>query len=168
MLDAVLNAVIDTLKLEGITAFKQFPERKADLKSGVFVCVGAESVREKSSGMGEYLGIRRGFGGAADTELFGRRLELELGFEVFSPFGAGFGAAACAGGAETLRGCIGKFPSGLRALELSCGEILADEELLMFHCRCRLNCTAFLVAESVGDGAEFLDFILKGTVKNGY
>ena len=165
--DVVLNAVVEILEREGINAFLQFPERAADLKNGVFVCLSVDKCRSLSSGLGEYLGVLSGMGGKPDKELYGRRLELELGFEIFSPYGEGFGATACLKCADKLKSLHMLFPSGIQALEFSYGEISADDELAVFRCLCKLSCTAFLIAEGDGDESiEFLDFVLKGTIKS--
>ena len=165
MLENVLDVMAGTLSENGIDAFLQFPERFAGLKSGVFVCVSTESCRCLSSGMGEYLGVREGAGGEPDRELYGMRLELTLGFEVFSSFGEKFGAAACLKCVDELKGIFSKLPAGIRVSELNCGPVSADENLAVFRSMCRLNCMAFLVAESGGDESEFLDYALRGTVK---
>ncbi len=167
MLDSILDAVVTALKSESISAFREFPEKRADVKTGVSVSVGLGDCKCVSSGMGEYLGTRAGQGGSADIELFGRRIELTLRFEIFSPFGAPHGAAACVKCADRLRECLAKLPSGLKALEMESGEICMDEKLSCFRCVCTLRALAFLVAESDGTETEFLDFVLKGTVYSG-
>ncbi|NCB73454.1 MAG: hypothetical protein EOM51_01735 [Clostridia bacterium] len=167
MLNDILDAVVNVLKAEGINAFREFPEQRADLKTGVSVSVGIESCKYLSSGMGEYLGTRAGSGGSADTELFGRRLELGLRFEIYSPFGTQIGASGCVECADALRGCIDKLPSGLRVIELKFGEVSADEKLSAYRCVCSSSALAFMVGESDGGDVEFLDFVLKGTVDSG-
>ncbi|MEG0876073.1 MAG: hypothetical protein RSF77_02895 [Oscillospiraceae bacterium] len=164
MLDTVLTAVVSALTAAGIKAFRQFPNRRADLSLGAFVCLGVDSCKCLSSGLGEYLGIKIGAQGL-ETELFGRRLELLLGFDVFSPFESAAGADGCIQCADALRGALSGLPSSIRGLELSCGEVSADEESGCFRCKCTLRALAFLVAESSGDGTEFLNYVLKGTVK---
>lgn len=167
MLDDVLDEVVTALKQKNINAFREFPEKRAEMRSGVSVFVGIESCKYLSSGMGEYLGVRAGGEGDGDKELFGKRLELELGFEIFSPFGVKFGASGCVQCADSLRSCFGRLPSGIKALEMSCGEVYADEKLSAFRCQCKLRCLVFLIAESDGGDIEFLDFVLKGTVNSG-
>ena len=167
MLNDVLDAVVNVLKAEGMSAFREFPEQRADMKTGVSVSVGIESCKYLSSGMGEYLGTREGSGGSADAELFGRKLELELRFVIYSPFGADFGASGCVECADALRCCVDKLPSGLRVLDLKFGEVSADEKISAYKCACSARALAFMVAESDGSEGEFLDFVLKGTVDSG-
>ncbi len=167
MLDGIMDAVVTALQAEGINAFREYPEKRADMKTGISVSVGLESCKFLSPGMGEYLGTRAGTGGSADIELFGRRLELTLRFEIYSPFGAAYGTAGCVQYADRLRSCIGRLPSGIKALDMDCGEICADDRLSCYRCICTFRCMAFLVAESDGTETEFLDFVLKGTVNIG-
>ncbi len=167
MLNTVLDTVVSVLRAEDLNAFREFPERRADLKTGVSVSVGIDSCKYLSSGMGEYLGTRAGIGGKDDTELFGRRLELELRFEIYSPFGTAFGASGCVQCLDSLRASFGKLPSGIRALDMDCGEICAEDKLSAYKCVCKLRCLAFMVAESDGNETEFLDFVLKGIVDSG-
>ena len=58
MLDSVLDSIVTALKAESINAFREFPDKRADVKTGVSVSVGIDSCKYLSSGMGEYLGIR--------------------------------------------------------------------------------------------------------------
>ncbi len=167
MLDSILDAVVSTLKSESIRAFREFPEIKAEVKTGVSVSVGIEGCKCLSSGMSEYLGTRTGMGGSADAELFGRRLELTLRFEIYSPSGGSCGAKACLQCVDRLRASMEKLPSGLKALDMESKEVFADEKLNCYRCVCLARALAFLVAESDGSETEFLDFVLKGTVESG-
>lgn len=163
MLDAVLDEVVAALKAAGVSAFRAFPE--AAETGGV--SVGVESYAVNGAGLGDYLGTRTASGGAGEKELYGKRLALTLGFEVFVPFGGSGGAAGCDRAADKLRDALAALPEGLHALEMDCGEVSADEVLGAYRCRCAAKCLAFLVAETDGGEPEFADFKLKGTVNNG-
>ena len=118
MLDGVLDAVVAALSAEGLNVIREFPERMIDLASEASIAVGIESCKDLSAGMGEYLGLHTSEDGGTDAELFGKRLELELRFEIFSPYGVSFGASGCARCADSLRKCFGKLPSGLKILSM--------------------------------------------------
>lgn len=167
MLDAVLGAVVAALKAAGIRCFRAFPEAGEDLSDGASVGVGIDSYKVLSAGMGDYLGVRAASGGRDEVTLFGKRVELTLGLEVFAPFGGKGGSVDCTATADALREALLSLSEGLKALEMECGEVKADEELGAYRCRCQAKCLAFLVAESDGDTPAFTDFRLKGTVKNG-
>lgn len=163
MVDSILDAVIKVLTDAGLRAFREFPSRAADKKE-ICVTVGARRCKYLGSGMGEYLGIRAEESGAV-TELYGKKLEMELVFDVFSPFGAKPDAGACVRCSDELQALTGFFPSGLRLLEFCSGEVTADEELSAFRCECTAACLAFLIAEDEDGQGEFMDFVLKGVVE---
>lgn len=162
-----MDEIVAALKTAGVCAFRAFPESAEALPAEGGVSVSIGSYRVSGSGMGDYLGTRAASGGQGEKELFGRRLELTLGFEVFAPFGGTGGAAVCDRAADALRLALGTLQAGLRVLEMDCGETAADETVGAYRCRCEANCVAFLVAETGGEAPEFTDFKLKGTVKNG-
>lgn len=166
MLDSVLTAVCRTLEEKGIRAFRAYPESAAELEGGAVIAVGAEMCKCESAGLGDYIGLREGRGGETDAELYGRRLELCISLEVFSPFD-GDGTAGCFEQAARIEELLSALPSGLSCQRLETGEVTADGELFCFRCRNLMYCTAFMVAESVGGDEEFLDFKLKGTVLHG-
>lgn len=167
MLDTILTAIITALERAGISAFKAFDETAARLKGGACVSVGIDKCKYLSSGFAEYLGIRASGDGSADTELFGRRLELELGLEIYSPFGEGLGVQSCVQTADSVRACIDSLAPGIKTLEMCFGEAEPDEKLRAFRCPGKLRCFAFLTAEGAREEPEFLDFVLKGTVDCG-
>ena len=167
MLDTILDEIVAALKAAGVCAFRAFPETAEALPAGGGVSVAVEAYRVSGSGMGDYLGTRAASGGQGEKELFGRRLELTLGLDVFAPFGGTAGAAACDRAADALRLALAALPAGVKLLEMDCGEVSADEALGAYRCRCEAKCVAFLVAETDGEAPEFTDFKLKGSVKNG-
>lgn len=167
MLDAVLDEVVAALKAGGVSAFRAFPETAETLPAAGGVSVGVDSYVVRNSGLGDYLGTRAADGGAAEKELYGKKLSLTLGLELFVPFGGAAGAAGCDKAADKLRDALAALPEGLRVLEMDCGEVSADETLGAYRCRCAAKCLAFLVAETDGGEPEFKDFKLKGLVKNG-
>lgn len=165
MVDLILEPVVRVLSDGGLRAFRAFPARLRDRK-GPCVIVGLRSYKCLSGGLGEYLGFREKENGET-IELYGKRLELELLFEVYAPFEGAEDAGACVRFAESIGALTEGFPSGLRPLEFICGEAKADEELGCFRCECVLQCSAFLVAEGIGEQGEFLDFVLKGVITSG-
>lgn len=161
MLESVLEAVIGTLKCEGLEAGGEFPFESGRL-TGPWVCVYAGDCRSLDSGFGGYLGIKVRDDGS-QAELYGRRLELELLFDVYAPLRFG-GSELCRRTADRLRELTGAFPQGLRILELSGGKMTAEEDIGAYKCSFRASCLALLLAEALGDEDEFLDFVLKGVV----
>ena len=124
MLDGVLDAVVTALRAQGVSAARDYTEK--DYDGGAVLCVGAESCRCMSSGLGDYLGLREGAGGEGDRELYGRRLELVLSLEAFCGFERG--AGACQELAGALSGLLEGLPEGICPTKLETGEVRADGE----------------------------------------
>ncbi|NCC68663.1 MAG: hypothetical protein EOM14_10825 [Clostridia bacterium] len=164
MLDAVIDALTEVLTEGGISAVRRFPAAAAELSAGV-VCVSIDGGRSISPGFGDYIGVRVNDDGG-ETELFGRRLEFDARFEIIWPFAADLGAKSCAECADEVMQLLGTLPGGMRATEISRGEVTEDETLAAFRCICTLRCTAYFVAERGGDDTAFTDFVLKGAVGN--
>lgn len=163
MIEKVLKAVTEALKQEGFETRKEFSFASEELR-GPLVCVSAGQYKCLDAGMGRYLGVRREENGA-QRELFGKRLELELVFEVYAPFGED-GAALCRSTADRLCGLADILPEGIRLLEMSCGALEAREALAAYSISCRARCMALFTADASGDEDEFLDFVLKGVVRD--
>jgi hypothetical protein len=164
MLNAVLDAVTKTLVSAGVNAFREFPDRDLPSSGGTFVCVGSDECICRSPGFGDYLGVRTDLLSGAVTELFGKRLEVTLCLEVFSPYDPSFGEKACALCADKVTEILDGLPSGLRVIQITREGVTADEELSLFRCVCSLRCLAFFIAEKSEERTEFLDFIMKGAI----
>lgn len=162
MLDEVLNEVVTALRGKGVHAVRDYPGECFAGRSTV--CVGAEKCSSVSAGLGDYIGVRSGLGEAGDRELYGRRLELVLSFEVFCGFDEG--VEGCTGLSLSLGQLLEELPRGISCDRLETGEVTSDESMQCFRSKSLLYCTAFLEAESSGDEGDFLDFRLKGTMKN--
>lgn len=166
MLEQVINSIVSRLQVNGISAFRQYPNGKGLLEKGCCVCVSAESCKSISAGMGEYLGLCRTESGQ-EREIFGKRLEMELGLEIFAPFSMDKGADKCLSCGERLRQVLFAPTPEMKLTEMSFGAVEADNELGAFRSMCKLKGIAFFVAESGEDNAEFLDFVLKGRLDIG-
>ena len=163
MFDSVLNSVCAVLSAGGLQVFREFPRRFPDKSGEVSVVLGIRSSKAFSGGMGDYLGSRAKPNGEL-VEVYGKRLEMELAFEIFCSTEASDGAAACVCCADMLRALMEKMPQGLSVLEFSSGEVSVSRELSAFRCECLGKYYAFVVAEDDGQQGEFLDFVLKGAV----
>lgn len=161
-LTQVRDAVISALQSAGLTALAAFPAERAKAYEGVAAAVAVGTAQGKALGLCNYLGeVRDGETGAV-RELYGKQLEGVITVDI-----RGRRAAECEAGCETAaEALLGGLPAGIRPGEL-CWEALAwERETGMFLRRGRLQCRALFTAESREDGAEFLDFILKGVMTN--
>ena len=162
MIEKVLKAAVGAIERLGYRACEEFSFESGELE-GALVCVSAGECRCMDPGMGRYLGFREEADGSF-TEIFGKRLEPELIFRVYAPFGEK-GAGLCREVCGALCGMERFFPSGLRLLELDGGEMEAVEALAAYCVVCRAKCAAVFLAETVSEDEEFLDFVLKGDVE---
>lgn len=161
-LTQVREAVISALQDAGLTALAAFPAERAKTYEGATAAVAVGTAQGKALGFCNYLGeVRDGETGAV-RELYGKQLEGVITVDI-----RGRRAAECEAGCEAAAEVLlGELPSGIRPGEL-CWEALAwERETGMFLRRGRLQCRACFLAESREDGAEFLDFILKGVMTN--
>lgn len=164
MMEIMTDTLVAFLKERGFAACREYPDTPFSVEKGTKVVVTAQKARCVSPGLGDYLGVRKGLGGKADSEVYGKMVEAELGLEIFAPFTDLDAAGLCTAAGDELCRLLSEPPVGIRPLELEIGEIKADEGLGAFCCGCRLKCRAFFVAEGQAEQGEFTDFILKGNV----
>ena len=166
MHDAIVGALAEALSESGVRARGSFPLSRMDLKDGAVVCVSVRSSVMLSSGMGDYLGRAVDSQGNDCGELYGLKLELSVGLDIYAPAGRERGAGECLLCYERVSRALTELPSGLKMRELRCGEAQPDGITEGYKCPVELLCTAHIVGQTDGDSGGFLDFILKGVVKN--
>lgn len=164
MLETIIQALLNTLSKAGIRCVSQYPMDALEPENGAVVCVGVKSSRLLSSGAGEYLGIREAESGNR-SEVFGFRLELNLGLDIFAPDEEGEGALGCVSMFSLISDALYELPSGLKNRELVCGAPKPDGLTEMYHCPCELRCAAYLVCEADDETGEFADFVLRGVLR---
>ncbi|MDR0951451.1 MAG: hypothetical protein LBM18_00800 [Oscillospiraceae bacterium] len=160
MFEEILSAAIAALAQGENRVTRVFPAGPTAFDGRPLVVVGLGGSKLLSSGLGDYIGVRREDSGL-ETEVYGRRLETELRLTVYLPEKDADAALieSCAGELELL---TRSFPAGLRAIEFSRGEISRDSALRCFVCECLVRCSAYFVAESRDEEEEFLNFKLRG------
>lgn len=157
----IRDAVISALKAGGLEAEAAFPgkwaaERKTPLAS---VSVGAAEGR--ALGFCGYLGETRDKDGQV-REVYGKRLEGAISVEVRARR-----AADCEEGGETAAAVLlGKLPEGIRPGELSWEALAWEKQTGLFLRRGTLKCEALFLAEAREEEPEFLDFVLKGVLRD--
>lgn len=161
-LTQVRNAVIDTLQSAGLTALAAFPAERARSYEAAVAAVAVGTAQGRAMGFCNYLGETRSEDGGQVRELYGKQLEGVISVDV-----RGRRAADCEAGCEiAAEALLENLPAGIWPGEL-CWEALAwERETGMFLRRGKLQCRAYFLAEGREDGAEFLDFILKGVMTN--
>ena len=146
-LERIREAMTAFLKGEGVAALTAWPGEDLERPGG-------------PGGFQDYLGERYDAGTGHWQELYGKRLQVTFGLDLYAPEGAG--AAGMQAAFDALAGALsGGGPPGLRVKEFSRGETSFDQALGLFHCPAEAVCTAYLYAVAE-EGGAFLDFVVKG------
>ncbi len=157
MTDTVIGAVVDLLTAAGIAAGREYAGQAGEAFGAPAVRVGVKKSTLRSAGCGDYLGVDST--GGTETELYGCRLELTLGFDVFAPdarSGEQCWEAVCA--------ALQNAPAGLKIRALSLGGAGYDPATERVLCRGEAECMAYLIRTAPEDGGAFTDFILRGVL----
>ena len=112
------------------------------------------------AGFEHYLGERYNDKTAAWEEVYGRKVELTLGLDLYAPE---------MGREEELQRLLERLtqvltlsaPAGIQVERIACGETRWDEKQRVLKREVSAVCTAWLVA-ACPEGAEFLEFELRG------
>ncbi len=143
MLEAIAAGIVQTLESAGIKAVSAFPAAELDT-SEPFVCVGLNSVRLSSSGLGNYIGVCTEDGTV--REMYGERAELTLALDVYAKAGESEGCSKLA----DLSRCALYGAEGISVTEFSFGEVCYDGGSRMLLSRCTAKASAYLVREKLG------------------
>lgn len=164
-LDQIREAVADYLNQNGVKAVTAWAAQPRD-GAGVPVCaVSLRRCEAVGSAFCDYLGERYNPETASWQALYGKRVEVTLGLDLY--------AGADAGGEEAIRAAFDALagalqnggPEGLRLERLTCGETEFDVEEGRYRCGVEAAGRAFLCA-AAEEGELFLDFVLKGEWKH--
>jgi hypothetical protein len=162
MLESVLSAVIGVFGDSGICALRAFTGREID-REGARVHIGIKKGQSRSAGFGGYLGTRldpeRG-----EVELFGYKLDVTLELVIYAPESGGAQAAEAL--YSQIAEAVCRLPSGIKQKRLSLTGGEPDLKAGMFKCEAELDCTVHFVFTVSPEDAEFLDFEIKGVLKN--
>ena len=160
-LNQVRDAIIASLQGASLCAVPAW-EGKAKRYDGAVVSVDIAQTAGKSFAMGSYLGQVYDAQQGTVRELYGRRLEATIVLEVRAPV-----AAECEEIIENACDALSQgLPSGLKLREQSWDAVSWDSENQMFLRRGELQCDAYFTAETEEEEPAFLDFTLKGVLKN--
>ena len=153
-----LAAFLEERGVHAVTAWSPQPAR--DHRAPV-AAVALKQVEGDGLGFQNYLGVRYNPEAGAWEELYGRRLRLVFGLDLYVPKEQGGEGCqrAFAGLAQAL---TGEEPRGLSLGRLSCGEAEFHRESGMFRCPAELEAQAGMYAAAAQDGGLLLDFDVKG------
>jgi hypothetical protein len=161
-LTQVRDAVVSALQSAGLDAMAAFPAERAGRYEGPVAAVAVGAAEGTAMGFCNYLGEVYDTEAGTVQEVYGKQLEGDITVEI-----RGAGAAVCEAGCGTATEVLLEgLPSGIRPGELRWEAICWEKETGMFLRRGTLRCRAVFVAQGQEEGEAFLDFILKGVMKD--
>ena len=160
--DTVTKTVCDAITKSGTLAMCRYPDTAKLNYHQPAVTVYIKESRSVSSGFGEYIGTRSTAEGG-EVEIYGKKLEMSIGFDVFSPEGEQYGAEGCSRALSCILNAMSILPSAIKAKEITLGDTKFNSQTGMYSARGVLKCDVFVSAEQGVDGL-FTDFTLRGVV----
>lgn len=142
MLETIAAGIAEALNGAEIKAVTAFNANELDT-AAPFVCVGLQSARLTSSGLGNYIGICTEDGQV--KEMYGEKAELSLALDVYSPAEE---PEKCSYFADLVR-CALYGIDGVSVAEFSFGEIKYDADSRMLRSRCSASVCVYLVREKL-------------------
>ena len=162
-LDSVRERMAAYLREQGVPAAAAWPGRERLAREEPVTVVSLRGCQAGPAGFQDYLGEQLDERTGLWEELYGRRVTLTLGLDLYAPPEApgeqvqrAFDALAQA----LTRGG----PDGLQIQSFSCGETAYDQDSRLLKRPAQAVCTAYLYA-SARPGETFLDFELWGELK---
>ncbi|MEG2119543.1 MAG: hypothetical protein RRY53_04245 [Pseudoflavonifractor sp.] len=161
-LDMIRQRMTELLQRQGIAAVTAWPGTARKRQTGVVAAVALKSCEGGPAGFRDYLGERFNTATGKWEELYGKRVKLVFGLDLYAEKG---GEAALGTAFNALAdGLQREGPEGLRMMELSSGETDYDETAGRYHCPVEAVCEAYLYAVA-DEGGAFLDFEVRGEQK---
>lgn len=157
-LDTIRQKMRDYLEGKGIQALCAFPAEER--KRGEQVVVSLRRCDSSSAGFSNYLGQIWDKDSRDWQELYGQRVRLTLGLDLYAAVGSGEDAVRATFDRLTTALQEGG-PAGLKLLRLSCGETVFDRQERRYRCPAQAVYDAVLYAVRQEDGS-FMDFEVKG------
>ena len=160
-LDEIRSRMAEFLTEQGLEAVTAWPEARRTRRNGAAAAVSLRSCESGPAGFQDYLGERYNQDTGRWEELYGRRVKITFGLDLYAAQSSG-GAAAIDKALDTLSAALnGPGPDGLNILEFSIGETRFREDSELYHCPVEAVCQARLYAVA-DEGGTFLDFEIRG------
>ena len=162
-MEVIRQRMTQYLQEQDINAITAWPKQERLSQEGAVVVVSLRKCQSGPAGFQDYLGELFNEETGRWEELYGKKVRLTFGLDLYanakageSAIQEGFDALACAlqeGG-----------PEGLNIQQLSCGETSFDSAGRLLKRAVEAECTAYLYAVTEPGGA-FLDFEIRGGIK---
>lgn len=156
----ILDAILSTLKNQGLPVVAAFPQIALDKKTPA-ICVGIRSESLETPGFGNYLGREERDG--VSMELYGVKASVTVLLDLYVPAGC---TEECQSLFAALSKALAALPSGLRIKRLTRGEAVPDAGVGMFRCPCTLECTAYFCGVMEESTNVWVDFVLRGVIND--
>ena len=156
-LDAVRERMAEFLREKGVDAVCAWPDGARVRRQGAVAAVSLRRCEGGPAGFRDYLGERYNGETGRWEELYGRRVRLVFGLDLYAARGEEAQAAF-----DRVAGALHRDgPGGLSILELSGGELSYDGTLKLFRVPVEAVCEAraYAMAE---EGGGFVDFEVRG------
>lgn len=161
-LDTIRETMAAFLREQGLDAVCAWPEKNRTGGGGAVVAVSLRACQGGPAGFQDYLGERYNQEAGRWEELYGRKISLTFGLDLYAGRGAAAGAAEIERAFDRLTQAFAQGgPTGIRLLTLSRGESGFDQNAGRFQCAAEAVCEGFLYAVADEAGA-FLDFEVRG------
>lgn len=151
------------LQEQGIHAVAAWPLDERRKQEGAVVAVSVRKCQSGPAGFQDYLGELFNEESGQWEELYGKKVQLTIGLDLYADAQAG---------EQAIQTCFDQLaqalqeggPEGLRIQSLSCGETGFDRGGRMLKRTAQAECAAYFYAVTEPGGA-FLDFEIRGGIK---
>ena len=162
-LDKIRERVADFLAGHGVQTVTAWPNEARTRRDGAVAAVSVRKCQGGPSGFQDYLGERYDPESGRWEELYGKRVSITFGLDLYADTQAGEGAIQSA--FDAIAAAFQQdSPEGLEVQEFGCGETAYDAAGRMLKRSVEAICTAYLYAVTEPGGA-FLDFEIRGGIK---
>ena len=159
-LDKARERMAEFLRKQDIDAVCAWPQEARVRRDHVAAAVSLRACQGGPGGYQDYLGERYDQETGQWEELYGRKVKLTFGLDLYASKGCG--AAGLRDAFDRLSQALNREgPEGLRVKELSCGAVRFEEGTGLFCCPVEAVCEGYLYAVAQ-EGGAFLEVIVRG------
>lgn len=156
-LQELRQALADYLCRQGLEAVTAWGPEKRQRPGGAVAAVSLRGLESGPPGFQDYLGERYDAESGRWEELYGKRVELTFGLDLYAAT-----AEKIQAGLDVLSLALGQGgPGGMKPAGFSAGETVYQEKSGRYFCPVQAKFYAWATAVSREDGA-FLDFEVRG------
>lgn len=161
-LERIREYMVTFLNARGVCAVAAWGTEARRQVTGPVAAVTLKGCSGGPSGFRDYLGERYDPEGGVWQELYGKRVKVTFGLDLYA--GKEDGEAGCQAAFDRLAEALqAGGPEGLKLLEFSRGETEFDQRGGLYRCQAEAVCEAFLYAVA-DEGGAFLDIRVKGEI----